>query len=105
MRSRMNYLPGIFVLSTMLLSGCFQRASGFLPQLAGADHVIVSDWVIGSRLVLTGPDAEGLIRAISLAEGPPSELHLATTCSAEFYRKTNLLASIHFEGGNFATNT
>jgi hypothetical protein len=105
MRNGVKYLLGLSVLSTMLLGACSQKTSGFLPQVTGADHVVVSDWVIGSRLFLTGQDAEGLVQAVSSAEGPPVGLHLATSCSAEFYRKTNLLARIYFEGGNFATNT
>jgi hypothetical protein len=104
MRNSVKFLLGLSALGTLMMSACSQKTSGFLPQVAGADHVIVTDWAFGSRLFLTGQEAEELIRAVSSAEGPPAGSHLATTCSAEFYRKTNLLARIYFEGGSFGTN-
>src|SRR5665811_885014 len=104
MNARMIHGLALSVLCTMLLGGCTEKPPAFLPQVARADQVVVSDWLIGAKLVLTGQEAAGLNRAVSLAVGPPSGLHLDTTCSAKFYRSTNLLARIDFEGGCFATS-
>jgi hypothetical protein len=93
-----------WVLNTMLLSGCLAQSAAFLPQVAEADRAVVSDWIIGARLVLTGSNASALSQSISHAKGPPSGLHLGTSCSAEFYRGRKLLGLIFFEDGYFETN-
>jgi len=103
MSARLHGWLAIPAVCALLLGGCADKPQAFFPQVAGADRVIASDHLLGARLVLRGPEAARLSRAISIAPGPPGGLHMGTTCSADFYRGTNLLGRIRFEAGYFGT--
>lgn len=66
-------------------------------QIADADRVVAYNWMDGSTCTLMGRGAIDVIRAVSTAERLSGNVGVAPSCQIQFYRQTNLLASIASE--------
>ena len=86
------------LLGLLALCGCSGSWSpaGLAARTASADKVIAIEWYHGATLTLTNSEAAALIRTLASAKGGPKGASAATApcCMVQFFRGTNLLASI-----------
>jgi hypothetical protein len=108
-----------FLLILALLSGC-EHTAGKLPdfggqhpsklaaRIAAADSIVVTSYFAeldkahrDVRFVITGATVRKIIRAVSDAGQLPTQVNNIPSWTLEFYRGTNSLDSICFEGHIF----
>jgi hypothetical protein len=78
------------------------RLAWFAHRIAGADHIVATNWVISMGVTITGDDTKKVVRAISSAgSGRPSfgtDWANIYDVNAKFYRGMKVLGEIEMDG-------
>jgi len=93
-----------FILAIALLNGCKRTPSNLAHQIASADHIVVRyrfahppPQLSGIRLSVSGDKVHEIVKAVSSATHEGDTL-CAWPWELQFYRNTNRLAIIDFQG-------
>jgi hypothetical protein len=113
------------ILIAAIFSGVFHSYAGDLPtppaywtptnlasRIAGADRVIATNWFRASRgypghsLSFSGSKATKIVQAVSTSRAFTGvETWSMFDWELQFYKGTNRLDAIHFQGGSFKTDS
>jgi len=79
------------------------RLAWFAHRIAGADHIVATNWVASVSVTITGDDTKKVVQAISSAGSgrPPFGMDWANIydVNTKFYRGAKVLGEIEMDGG------